>query len=63
MNGFTIWGVDFFRHVEELDGYDNHEFPATYQVDLITNYAALKHIVRSGKVYVADNDNDMNRVA
>lgn len=61
--GFTLWGLHFNRHVEQLDGWNQYDQPQTWTVDLITNYAALKHLVPTGKTYIGANDNDINKAA
>lgn len=70
MNGFTIWGVEFSRHQEQLEGRarahpTDQEFTLhkTYNVNTITNYAALKHLAPTGRDYYGANDNDFNRAA
>jgi len=66
--GFEIAGVHFNRRKEKLAGWSNpdnygRQSQVVYDVDLVTNYAALKHLVRSGHRYVGANDNDMNKAA
>jgi len=62
-SGFEIFGVEFNRRRETIAGWTNpdrggNQFPREYDMNVITNYSALKHLAPSGKRYVAQNDND-----
>lgn len=62
--GFELWGVWFTRDIRSFLGYDRFDNTVQYDVNLITNYAALKHLAPTGRKYVGANDNNEgNQVA